>query len=43
VHQNQQAGFYKIDLDASDLQSGVYFCQLKAGEVIQTKKMLLIK
>ncbi len=43
VHQNQEAGFYKIEFDASNLQSGIYFCKSKVGKMIQTKKMVLIK
>ncbi|MCW8810353.1 MAG: T9SS type A sorting domain-containing protein [Ignavibacteriaceae bacterium] len=29
--------------DASRFSSGIYFYQLKVGEFIQTKKMVLIK
>ena len=34
---------YIVDFDASRLSSGVYFYQLRAGEFIQSKKMILIK
>jgi len=37
------AGSYKIEFDATNLPSGVYFYQLNAGEFINTKKMILLK
>jgi len=36
-------GFYEIRFNAANLSSGVYFYQLKAGDFIQTKKMVLLK
>ena len=39
----QEAGTYEVEFDAASLPSGVYFYQLKSGEFIQTKKMLLMK
>lgn len=36
-------GAHEISWEASKSASGVYFYQLKAGEFIETKKMLLIK
>jgi len=35
VNQHQDAGSYKIDFDASDLESAIYFYQLKAEQFIQ--------
>jgi len=45
VLQNEikQAGNYEIKYDGSKLPSGVYFYQLKAGNFISTKKMILLK
>ena len=39
----QEAGTYEVEFNASSLSSGIYFYQLKTGEFIQTKKMILIK
>ena len=43
VNQNQEAGSYDVQFDASNIQSGVYFYKLESGNQIQTKKMMLIK
>jgi hypothetical protein len=43
VDEFRNSGIYEIDFDASKLSSGVYFYQLKAGDFLQTKKMILIK
>jgi hypothetical protein len=34
---------YDIVFDASGLASGVYFCQLQVGELVSSKKMILLK
>jgi hypothetical protein len=39
----QQAGNYNVSFNAYNLASGIYFYQLRAGNFISTKKMLLIK
>lgn len=34
---------YEVKFDASDLSSGIYFYVLRSGNMVQTKKMMLIK
>jgi hypothetical protein len=37
------AGNYEITFNAKNLASGIYYYQIKSGEFIQTKKMILLK
>jgi hypothetical protein len=39
----QEAGFYDVSFDASDLPSGTYFYKIETAQFTQTKKMLLAK
>ncbi len=43
LNEEKPAGEYEIRFSGNVLTSGVYFYQLKAGNFIQTKKMVLIK
>jgi photosystem II stability/assembly factor-like uncharacterized protein len=43
VNEEKPVGTYELTWNAEGLPSGVYFYQLKAGEYINTKKMILIK
>jgi hypothetical protein len=48
VNEEQEPGVYEVEFNVAqvsrpEITSGVYFYQLKAGEFIQTKKMLLLK
>jgi hypothetical protein len=39
----RQAGVHTVTVDASHLSSGVYFYRLQAGEMVETKRMILLK
>jgi photosystem II stability/assembly factor-like uncharacterized protein len=43
VKETNEAGTYETVWNAENLPSGIYFYQLKAGNFIETKKMILIK
>lgn len=43
VNENQSSGEYQVSFNANRLANGVYYYQLKAGDLIQTKKMILLK
>ncbi|RPI66530.1 MAG: T9SS C-terminal target domain-containing protein [Ignavibacteriales bacterium] len=45
VNEEKPAGGYNVEfrIENLELSSGVYFYQLKAGDYVNTKKMLLLK
>ena len=43
INEEKSVGTYELNWNAIGLPSGVYFYQLKAGNFIETKKMILIK
>jgi hypothetical protein len=43
VNEEKPAGIYEVEFDAASLPSGIYFYKLKAGDFIETKKMIVIK
>jgi len=43
TNEEQIAGSYKLDFNASALASGIYFYSLKAGDFVSTRKMILLK
>jgi len=42
VDEYRPSGIYEFEFNANGLLSGVYFYQLKAGNFVQTKKMILL-
>ena len=43
VNQQQSAGVYDVNFNASNLTSGIYFYKIDAGSFVDVKKMMLIK
>jgi photosystem II stability/assembly factor-like uncharacterized protein len=43
VNQEKPAGTYEVTWIAASLPSGVYFYQIRTGDFVQTKKMILLK
>ena len=43
VNGSKPAGIYKVNWDASDFSSGIYFYRLQAGDFVDTKKMVFMK
>lgn len=43
ANETQNAGSYNVNFNAEQLPSGIYFYTIKAGDFIETKKMLLLK
>lgn len=43
VNEFQNAGYYLASFDGSNYASGVYFYEIRAGEFVRSKKMVLVK
>jgi hypothetical protein len=43
VDEKKESGHYIVEWIAAKYPSGIYFCVLKIGNNIQTKKMILLK
>lgn len=43
VNEKQEAGIYEVILNGSNFASGVYFYELRSGEFISQRRMLLLK
>jgi hypothetical protein len=43
INEEKSPGIYEIDFNASNLTSGTYLCELRTGNFVQTKKMILLK
>jgi hypothetical protein len=43
VNEEKPAGYYQVNFSSSDMPSGIYFYELKAGSYSEVRKMLLLK
>ena len=43
VNEEKQAGSYEVEINGTELSSGVYFYRMQAGEFTATKKFILLK
>ena len=43
INGQMKAGYYEYEFNASQLSSGIYFYRIKAGDFVETKKMMLMK
>ena len=43
VNEEQQAGSYTVNFNAGNLSSGIYFYRLHAGNIVESKRMVLVK
>jgi hypothetical protein len=43
VNEKLNPGIYEVTFDGSNIASGVYFYQLRTGDFIETKKLVLLK
>jgi parallel beta-helix repeat protein len=43
VDEYRPSGKYEVEFNASSLPSGIHFYQMRAGNFVQTKKMMLVK
>ncbi|RLC50394.1 MAG: peptidase S8, partial [Candidatus Cloacimonadota bacterium] len=43
INDEKSAGSYEVDFTGDGLTSGTYFYQLRSGNFIETKKMVLMK
>ena len=42
INESQDAGYHEVRFDGTGLASGVYFYRIQAGDVVRTKKLLLL-
>jgi hypothetical protein len=43
INEQQTAGHYQTEVDTARLTSGIYFYQIKAGDFVQARKMMVLR
>ena len=43
VNEFEEAGYYKVEFNGSNLASGIYYYKLESGNFVGTKKMVMLK
>ncbi|MHB1687480.1 MAG: T9SS type A sorting domain-containing protein [Ignavibacteriaceae bacterium] len=43
INEEKQSGKYQVTFNANNLSSGIYFYRIKAGEFIQTERLILLR
>ncbi|MBN1996164.1 T9SS type A sorting domain-containing protein [candidate division KSB1 bacterium] len=43
VHERKNPGEYRVDWNTTGIPSGIYFYNIKAGDFVQTKRLVLLK
>ncbi len=43
VNKEQHSGIYEVEWDAGSISSGIYFYELRAGDFVAIKKMIILK
>jgi hypothetical protein len=43
VNEEMEAGYHEVRFDGQNLSSGVYFYRLRAGDLVETKTLLLVR
>ena len=43
IHEYKPPGVYRVRWDAVGVPSGVYFCELRAGQSVAIRPMVLVK
>jgi len=43
LNEEKPSGNYSLEFNASDLSSGIYLYQMKAGGFMKTRKLVLLK
>jgi uncharacterized protein (TIGR02145 family) len=43
VNEEKQPGYYQVNFDGNNLSSGKYYYQMRTGQFVETKKLILLK